>query len=504
MERDLRDVMAENLGAREQSIGGLAPAPGVLARSVRKVRRRRAVRHTSQAVGGVAIVAVLATGSWFGLRGDHDPVPAVTPTPTPSVSAPAPTPTAEPTVVPDDVLGLPPTLPLPPGLLERTTPGWVLSVYASEAYSADAVENGVDTIPAFVEHTVVLASPTGELYRVLDLPQAMGVRLLHWVAGATTATVSVDWQEDLGQGVVPRAELDLTTGTITPRPVGTTEWGEDASWYFDGVAADGSELWYTPTSTDAATSALYSVSQDGAARPLADLGYTMLLDPTGRRGVTPDVVGPVNGWTSFRVVDVLDGGATAHEFGVPGKTCDVVGWLDPDALLALCLAADYRRWSTEPSGLSEGADWAAADPSMYRIDLSTQQRTLLARLTQANPLPWTWSGTWLRAGQVVYSGSAASLHDPDSCATGAYVWEGGASTLLQDMGVGMDNTFRSTLAGDRLLVQSRPACSGDAQPATVTAYSLLSGASTVLLPAPPVTADVPEWMNGVDSWVVGR
>lgn len=493
--------MAENLGAREQSIGALEPTAGALARTVRSVRRRRAVRHSSQAVGAVAIAAVVALGSWFGLRGTDDPVPVVAPTPTSSTPAPSASATPAATVVPDDILGLPPTLPMPPGLLQKTKPGWVLAIYASEPYS-DGSTTGGDSIPAVVAHTVVLAAPTGELYRVGDLPTAMGVRLLTWTAGSTTAVVSIDWQGDLGQGTVPRAELDLTTGSITPRPVVGTGFGDQADWYFDGVAADGNELWSNPTSTDAVTSDLFSVAHDGTARPLADLGYTMLLDPTGRRAVTPPHDGTSG--TTLGVVDLVAGRRTEHAFEVPGKSCDVVGWLDTDALLALCLDANYDRWPTAPSDLTEAEEWASADPSMFRFDIGRGAGSLLARLTQSDPLPRTWSGTWLRQGEVAYTGSAAQLHQPAGCATSVYVWKGSSSMPLQSPDGPDADTFGSFVSGDRLLVNARVGCDGPLQPPIVVAHSISGGASTVLLPAPPATAEVPEWMSGVGSWVVGR
>ncbi|WP_426593845.1 hypothetical protein ACPPVS_18980 [Cellulomonas sp. McL0617] len=503
MERDLRDVMSENLGAREQAMRGMEPPAAALARTVRTVRRRRAVRHSTQAVGGVAIVAVLAAGSWFGLRGAHEPHPAVAPTssptvaPSPDASTPTPSATPAPTVVPDAILGLPPTLPLPPGLLQQTTPGWVLAVYGSAEPDLGTEDFG-DTLPGFLAHTVVLAAPTGELYRVVDLPPEMGLSLLTWSAGSTTAIVRVDWQGDYGQGAVPRAELDLTTGTITPRPIATTESGID-DWYFDGVAADGSEVWRTPTSTDAVTADVYSVAADGTGRRLGAMGRTMLLDPTGRRGVTP----PDSSTTTFDLVDLVAGGTTHHDYGVAGKACDVVGWLDPDALLAMCVTSGFDRWADQPSGVSDAQDWASADPGMYRIDIGAHRSSLLAPLTQSEPLAYTWEGAWVRSGEVAYPAGQPYLRVRD-CDDAVFSWSGDGQTLVQGPGDSSDNYLSATTAGDRLFVASSPGCAGDAAPLKLTVHSLTSGESTVLLPAPPLTPAVQKWASGVESWVVGR
>lgn len=431
--------------------------------------------RVAMVVGGVVIVAAL--GALLALRADDEPAAAVTPTPTDSTPAATPTPTEVPDVIP----GLPPTLPLPPGLLEEVTPGWVLATYASEP-----IPDG-----GLVAHTVVLAAPTGELYRVLDLPVEPRVTILDWVAGSTTAVVSVEGQGDDGAAAVPRAELDLTTGTIAPRPV-PADWNEGAYWFFEGIGPDGAELWSTPTSEDGYTSDLYAVPPDGAARRVGGIGLSMLLDPGGQRVVSP-YPGPDE---VFQVMDLITGAATTHGYGAPGKKCQVVGWLDPDALLAFCVAADFPRWTREPSGRSEDEDWAAADPSMFRVDLETQQTTPLARLTRADPVPDTWNGTWRRSGEVIYVGGYA-LQDPSSCPTGTFVWQGSTSNLLQEP------ASRVVRVGDRLLTEGPVACD-DPRPKAVVDRSVASGTSTILLPVPPATPEFSQWASGLASWAVGR
>ncbi|WP_421742635.1 hypothetical protein [Cellulomonas sp.] len=431
-------------------------------------------RRTFQGVGAAAVVTVLAGASWWALHRTDAPAPeAVTPSPSVTSVTPSATPTA---VVTEDVLGLPPTRALPPGLLERTTAGWVLALYRSEP-RAEVPEG--DVIPALVAHTVVLAAPTGELYRVVDLPTDTGLSLLRWEPGATTATVTVYYRGDLGQDAIPRARLDLVTGTLTPEPFGPTESGDGAGWYFNGVAADGAEIWTTPTSTDAATSDVYAVADAAPPRLVGGIGYTMLLDPTSRRAVTPADGSGAS--TSFALLDLVDGGATELELGLPGRSCDVVGWLDLDALLALCRAIDQ-----DPAD-----DWAAADPTTYRVDLGPTgaTSTLLTHLAPPGPLPSTWRGTWLRSGEVLV----------DGCTTGAAVWAGGSATPFP---AAESTIVRSAAAGDRLYVESVPGCGGGAAPSVLTVRSSASGAPTVLLPQPPATSEVREWVSGLSSWVV--
>src|SRR6478735_5770354 len=108
--RDLSDVMNDEVETRERWIAELSPSPAALAGAVRTVRRRRAVRHTVQALGVSAVAVAVAGASWLGLRTDepvpaHTPSPTVTPTVTPTTT---PTPTAAPVVL-DEVAGLPPT-----------------------------------------------------------------------------------------------------------------------------------------------------------------------------------------------------------------------------------------------------------------------------------------------------------------------------------------------------------------------------------------------------------
>ena len=144
------------------------------AATVRRVRRRHAVRHTAQSAGVLAIGAIVASASWFGLQHDDEPTPAVTPTqsptPTPTqASSPTPTPTLsvaetlKATWLPEAV-GLPAAHPYDPALLPETGAGWSLLLYAPGRGGATN-----EPVP-WGSQVLFLSSPQGDLYKVAELP----------------------------------------------------------------------------------------------------------------------------------------------------------------------------------------------------------------------------------------------------------------------------------------------------------------------------------------------
>ncbi|WP_273652913.1 hypothetical protein [Cellulomonas fimi] len=478
MTRDLTDLMHENVAARESSMAGLEPTASVLAGTARRVRRRRALRRTLQVGGAGTAVVVLGAASWLGWQQREAPVPADTPTPsasaTPRSSAtPAPSPTASATL--DEIPGLPPTTALPPGLLAATTPGWVLTVYRSEPSQHDL------QVPVALVNTVVLVSPTGERYRVVDLPLDTAVSLLRWDAGSTTAVVSIDSVGGASSAREPRAELDLETGTLTPTPLDLNRYA-DGPWYH-GLTADGDELWSNATSTDAATSDVFRRTDDGALELVGGLGlHAPLLDPTKTRIATS-----VWGYdTLLAVIDVRDGHRTELEYGVPGKRCDAVSWLDEGSLLVVC--ADRT---------IVGSEEVAADAALYRFDIAgaSTQVTLLQQLADGEPIPERWGGATLTGGRTVVR---MVERGADACDAGAAVWDGRRLVPLLDAPAGSVDV---TAAGGVAYVRSRSSCQ-EATPAVLTAYDVDAGTSVVVAPQPEPTADVPQWAVGMSSWAV--
>lgn len=470
MTRDLIDLMHDDVAARERSIAGIEPSATALADVARQVRRRRTVRRTLQVGGAGVAVVVLGAASWFGLQDRRPPVPAQTPTP--SVSA-SPTPSPSASVVLDELPGLPPTQALPAGLLESTTPGWVLTVYRSELPAAD--HQG----PSSLVHTVVLVSPAGERYRVVDLPLDTSLSLLRWDAGSTTAVVSVEYAGDFGVGRVPRADLDLLSGTLTPTPVDLGEHGGGP--FYLGVTADGAELWSTATSTDAATSDVFRRTADGDLELVGAIGSsTPVLDPTRTR-LAADI------WTvddRFAVIDVVDGGRTEHAYGVPGRRCTVVGWLDADSLLTSCTEA------LEP-------DLVDGEVTLHRVEVSGASTpvTEVARFAADEPLPTGWSGAGLADGRVAFTVRERGL---GGCATGASVWDGERVVPLDDVPGGTVDVG----VGDGVVYVEATSSCHEARPADLTAYSLTAGTSVLLAPAPTATDGGVEWVVGLRSWAV--
>ena len=145
----------------------------------------------------------------------------------------------------------------------------------------------------------------------------------------------------------------------------------------------------------------------GAPELVGAIGSQPLLDPTGRWMVsdvpsdTGDTVDPV------ALLDVIDGGRTEIAYGVPGQSCEVVGWLDPGELLAYCLDAGYavrRHRSTRP-------------PCTLRTTGSTSPRRgppprSCPDPRTGDPRPWTWQGGWAGPGTLAVAGTLGGVRRP--------------------------------------------------------------------------------------------
>lgn len=481
---DLGELLSSAEGRLARAAGPTdSTACGVAPRTRALIRRRRATRHAFQSVAGVLVVGAVASGAWLGLRGPDTPPPATVPsatsTPTPS-SATSPTPSVSPTqaavpAVLDELPGLPPTQPLPAGLLERTTPGWVLTVYRSEPYSA------ADEELVVVRHTVVLVSPAGERYRVVDLPPESSVQVVDWVAGRTTALVRVDAPDgEAGGAARGRAVLDLRSGAITPAGAGVGATDDT----FLGRSADGAEIW---TSSAGSSNDVHRVDEGGARR-IGVVGQWPSVDPTGR-WLVATAPGTASSAGTFTLVDLVGVGGGARGTGLAGRGCDVVGWLDGSDVLLVCSDSTTDELpSSEP-----------AHPALWRwdvVDGGTPEH--LTDLRTGDPYPWV-GGSWVRPGVLALGAGEVGT---DGCGVGAYTWDG-SFTLLQAPTGRSENIFLTRSQGGATYVESSPGCSGDVGPAEVTLHRA-DGTSTVLAPVPPTTPDVKEWASGVVTWAVGR
>lgn len=476
----------------------LSPSDGLdaahLSRVVRSVRRRRIRRHTVESAVGVAAASVVGTVVWAGLRlapEPHRAPPAVTATPT---VQPTPAPTVQPSAIPrstpsaapvaDDIVGLPPTFAMPAGLLEKTTPGWVLAIYQSEVL--DENSRPVPSVP-----TVVLSSPEGVPYRVHDLPlnPSIDVRLLRWDAGSSTALVSVGRSlaadgSSAPSGLMARGVLDLTTGTITPDQRGLS----DAAG-FVGKASSGAELWMQPTDLSVvdqhSDDDLLSIDGDRDAKIVATLKGAREFDvnPTGTRAVftsyTPgqsDSMGTVD---SLGVVDLQDGRATVAPF-IQDKRCQISGWIDAESVLTAC------------NGDSD------AHPSVWSIDVASRTPTHLRDLAEGDA--WPDGGTWLSDGVTIGSGHTGGIFGDDDCVEGGvYTWKAGVPTLVASALA--DREVYATVVDGTVYITDVGSCYGGP---TIVSSRPVDGDPITLLPAPSPRPDGEAWSSGATSWTVGR
>ena len=88
------------------------------------------------------------------------------------------------------------------------------------------------------------------------------------------------------------------------------------------------------------------------------------------------------------------------------------------------------------------------------------------------------------------------------CSDQLYLWQAGSATRIQgDRDYG--GIYGTWVSNDGVLyAQTAEACNDNTLPAHVSVLSGPGSTLTELLPAPPPTAEVPEWLTGIGSWVV--
>jgi hypothetical protein len=465
--RDLTDVLGAAVEARARALDGLAPAPGLAGLRTR-VRRRRAVRHTVEAVAVLPVVAALGVGGWL-LLGDRDPVPpVVTPSPT-STPTPDPTPSPDPTSspTPEIVLGdpivepgLPPHYEMPDGLLEETEPGWVLATYAPETWYAG--RSGF--APATFE-SVLLVSPDGATYEAVRLSTGAPTEgtsggrwaeheLLAWESGTTTAVVRETVYVQASAGTAGTMEstqvmtLDLLTGTLTE----------------DGP----------------------NPGPEGAPNSRGDMWLQ-------RRGVVVDASGEQLG--------MID-----HEVESASGWCDAVSWWTADSVLAACYAHDPATWN---DGVAAYLD---LDPRLVTFTLdqmATGEGTVLRTLGPGDARPWEWGSATVADGLVVAQGAILEpgLAAIGECPTGVYLFSREGTERLPASESHPDvelNIFESDVIGRTIYVMSTGGCSGDPRPSLLTSYDVDTRTFTELVGPPPRAgaAEYP-WVQGLTSYAVG-
>ncbi|WP_421735644.1 hypothetical protein [Cellulomonas sp.] len=458
---------------------------GTMRRLAVRVRRRHVARHATQSAAVVAIIGVLGTAAWAGLLRHDVPHPAV---PAPTTTAPAPTttapaPTSPPAPSPSataatepaasvQVPGVPTLTPAPDGLLDRTGPGWVLANFRPQTLQ-HAYEDGL------VEANVlVLISPTGERYRLVDLPLDEDVLLATWTPGSATAVVTTG-----PGGPAHRAVVDLRTGTVT-----VDDRGMPAGLGYLGRAGDGSELW-TQTGSDGAGAAtsLYAVGATGPGRLLSDDAPDAsgaLVDPTGEWLAVAYDTRFATSTAGVAVYDIARGAFVWRPVGA--GTCEPVAWLDGRHLLVRCTQ-------------SEGGSGASV---LYLLDARFGDVSVQQTLTEGDVVPVFGFGTWVGGETVVFAGRRTL--DPSACGDGLYSWSDHVAGPLPR--VPPENPSHSwtpdtwtPVAVDGLVyVASTGGCvSGDLMPTELSVVDPASGGVTLLSPRPDG-----DWGRSLATWVV--
>lgn len=445
MSSELADVMKAGVDQGTRAFAGREMATDQLRRVAGRVHRRRVVRHSAQA--GVAVVASagVAAGGWFGLHRGEEPVPPATPTPTVTTPAPTPapapsaTPSATPTAEPIVQTGFPTALPLPDGLLEQTGPGWVLTMHRPQ-YVAGGAEH-------VVGQAIFLVSPTGETYRVLDLPVDRFLVLFGWTAGSSTADVRFGTRDADGRLTTETqdGQLDLRTGALTP---------------------GGIDLPFSPS---------------GAS----------VLDPTGTRWLR-------DAGTQYELMDVATRESVFGTVLTPDhQECDPVGWLDAGHALFLCL---------DPRGDDSDLGTDGRHPRLYVHDVrsagtATQMSagTFVADVTPDDPTPSYWvSGLRVSDGVVAFtsfSGASAA-----GCPDGVGLWDGHELRMLQAPDPDrIEDLFDVRVHEGLVYVESTGGCRNDRVPRALTVHDLAAGTMTTLV-APPTDGGDESWVQGMTSW----
>jgi len=513
VERDLDDVIQRSLDERVDSLGSARPSSHAVAATVAGVRRRRRRRAAGEVFASVAVVAALVTGLSVGHH-DDAPAPAITssptttarpttaPSPTPgpvSPSAtPAPTPTATeaaatgPTQAQINAgLGLPVTAKAPTDVWEDAGAGWVLGIYRPVWAGDDAASSGP------VRSTLVLADPTGTVYRLRELPLGKEVQLLHWEPGTSKALVTI---APIHDGVTRQAErgwLDVRTGRLTVAPGATGKVVDDAlpEPSFVGFDHRGDEVWFVTSGETGGGGAATLVVQrpDGTLvrRAALDGAWVQLgsslLDPSGRHLVLPGTKDPDS---EYEVVDLDTGRQTTHRYGVTDRYCAVVGWTSASRVLARCT---WEPWSAT----GYGGHLLSPGDTLVELSVDGAAPHSVTSLAVGDPAVPLWQGLSTGSGRIVVGAAPVGTDDGGRCVAGLYLLDGARSTPL-----GIDHVVTARPVGETgstIYAITDASChAGEGRTARLEA--LAGKKRTMLLPAPATTEEHLE--GGLASWAV--
>lgn len=487
---ELDELLVATLREGDRALAGARLGDDEVAVLQGRIAARRARRRVLQGVAAAPLVVGLAAGGW-ALGGVLHGGPVHAASPSPVSSAPAPTATHDGSDAAGG-LGLPPTVPLPSGVLEQAGPGWVLGLYQPDTDAAYATGDAV--VPP-VRQTVVLAAPDGTVYRVVDLdltadlpPGAAyrSVRLLDWRPGATTAlvqawTMPIGLGEDQGDASVytPLYDLDLSTGalTLSPDDLGRPAGPAEGTVPFAATVAQGHPVWVVPSSSGA------RLEYQGRSTDLPPGNGGYLVSPDGSSLLTG---GAVVDLATMTVVDTLPAEG-------PAGQCLPLSWWSADEVLARCSDGDPYA----DSGRGESR-WTS-----FRVGELGGAGTVVRQAVD-DPLPDA-GGALLADHFVAFAG-----HDiAHGSEVGLWTLADGDLSVLAPaadsagwalMGPAPGPAVRGT--PDRVLVATLPVGSTVLRLVAIDA----SGAVSTVLGAPGGTPPdgSAAWADGLTSWVVGR
>ena len=302
--------------------------------------------------------------------------------------------------------------------------------------------------------------------------------------------------------------IDLRSGAFTAddavAPV--PDVGDPTHSYKLADAADGVELWLLPPETRTATyGQVYAFSPGTPARKIISLGADgpLVVDPTGRSFVAPRADG------DYDLVSIADGTTRPLRIRVPGKDCAAVSWLDPSTLLAAC----YEPWDGRVEALG---DVATRRPALYRVDVTTQDTTLVHDADAEHPFTLSPGvhppvARYVSDGVAVFPGILAvpGASIMSSCADGVYLLTpDGVQTLEQRT---PPSVLTTRVVDETVYVErtfTRPRANGT-DPCgglpggilSLTSYDLRTGTSAEVLPAPEPAPGVQQWTSSISSWI---
>lgn len=478
--RDLHEVLAGSLAARERAMAGELSTDDVLAGTVSRVRRRRRARAAAWG-GAVLGVGALVVGVGWGVLRPMAVAPATPPTvsatPTPSATpsaAPTPSPTVSPTQEPVatmvPVLGLGDLPQATEATLARATTGWAIVHYSRQGPWTSGGSN-----PDLVD-ALLLADPGGALYYLSDPPSTWDVPFYmigRWSAGSRTATVAVE-NGPSEAAWFQTASLDLLTGAVNTDPV--EREGRPV-----GLLPDGRWLTEAPT-TDGSGDTFRLSDSGGDATTLAtiaDVRTESSLSPDGSQV-------RVETLTGYAVVDTATGEVVEHSWPHAGRSCDLSGWLDDQRVAVVCGA------SADPLGES------VTEPTRDVVRVVDGVVLSSTPLSAGQVWPTSWMSTsagLLSVGNRLGSGSGSSGALPlPRCATAAMRWMPDGSTSDVELPSWDGGTMSVTGSGGRYAYVTEVGCSADGpQRVSVSAVDVRSGTSHQLLDS--VDVGVAGWLE---------